>query len=182
MENSTLKTITTNILNEKDFLNLGKDFAKPLPQEISLESVKLFVSTMVPQMYSCMINHDFRSLLNSFSQEAVEALKFLSAHYVGNEPNLVEVNLVGLTPDQANKDFMELRIHLTVHAADSDGSPVILQQFWDVSGNHSFEGSLSQCPNCGAPVEAGTIVCKYCHSDLRSESTATIFVSRVQSY
>ena len=39
-----------------------------------------------------------------------------------------------------------------------------------------------RCPNCGAPIARGELVCEHCRADVRSVVTVPLVVSRLELY
>ena len=55
-------------------------------------------------------------------------------------------------------------------------------QVWDLQLGTQVTIGQPQCPNCGAPLARGELICGHCHADVRSIVEAPIAVSRLELY
>ena len=60
--------------------------------------------------------------------------------------------------------------------------PTVFGAFWDISQGQSVTLSRPTCPQCGAPVEMGSLRCRYCGGDVRMATQVPLLVTRVQRY
>jgi zinc-ribbon domain len=96
----------------------------------------------------------------------------------GARPTSVAVHLVG---SRLADGHPVVRAHLVIQVSGSDGSPGVTGQFRDLQLGGQVTGQPT-CPNCGAPVGDGELICSHCHADVRSVIDAPIVVSRLELY
>ena len=57
-----------------------------------------------------------------------------------------------------------------------------LVDFWDLQVGGRATVAPSVCPNCGAPIARGELICTHCQTDVRSVVDTALLVSRVELY
>ena len=75
-----------------------------------------------------------------------------------------------------------VRTHLRIQVQRPDGSPSVATQFWDLQLGAQVMVGQQTCPNCGAPIGGGELVCGYCRTDVRSLVEVPLVVSRLELY
>jgi hypothetical protein len=76
----------------------------------------------------------------------------------------------------------EVRIHVTVSAVAADGSKEAFGEFWDLRMDVQATMGPAQCPDCGAPLGAGQLICEHCHADARTVVHVPLSVVRAELY
>ena len=69
-----------------------------------------------------------------------------------------------------------------VDTHSADASHHATSQFWDFTFNAQVTVGQSTCPNCGAPLSGGELICDHCHTDVRRTVEAPLVVNRLELY
>ncbi len=97
----------------------------------------------------------------------------------GDTPDSVVLHLVG-SPMQDGKTA--LRVHLLIKTRTSDGGEGVNSQFWDFAVGAQVTVGQTSCPNCGAPLGSGQLICDHCHANVGQVVDAPLVVSRLELY
>jgi uncharacterized protein (UPF0212 family) len=97
----------------------------------------------------------------------------------GETPTAAVARLVGV-PTAGGRP--SLRAHLSIDARTAEGSDVLNSQFWDLQLGGDVTVGQPSCPNCGAPVERGALICGHCGTDVRSVVQVPLLVTRLELY
>jgi hypothetical protein len=97
----------------------------------------------------------------------------------GALPLSAAVHLVG-TPVADGRPA--LRTHLKVAVQTAHASEGVSGQFWDLQLGAQAVVAQPSCPNCGAPIADGHLICGHCGADVRSVVSVPLIVSRLEIY
>jgi uncharacterized Zn finger protein (UPF0148 family) len=75
-----------------------------------------------------------------------------------------------------------LRVHLAIVAEYDQGARRVVSQFWDLQLGAQATVAQPSCPNCGAPLAQGELICAHCGTDVRSVVEVPLLVSRLELY
>jgi hypothetical protein len=75
-----------------------------------------------------------------------------------------------------------LRLHVVINGERSGGEPSVERHFWDLQLGAQVTVAQQTCPNCGAPIATGELICDHCHADVRTTAEVPLVVSRLELY
>jgi zinc-ribbon domain len=149
-----------------------------LPPVTDLASVLGFVGASIRLVFEAENAQRPDTLRASFAEPVIAQLIRHGGGFIGSTPSAADVNLVGV-PGSSGPPAVRLRIRIT--AANPAGQPSYLEQFWDVQmGGGTVTVGATTCPNCGAPLADGAIVCSYCRADTRSAQNVPLLVVKLE--
>lgn len=137
------------------------------------------IGTAVPLLFAADATRNVDLLRGTFADGVVAQCLRNAGYLMGAQPVKVAVRLVGAHVVDGHP---VVRAHLAVQTRDADGDPGAQNQFWDLESDGQVTVGKSTCPNCGAPLGAGELVCSHCHTDVRSVADAPLVVGRLELY
>ena len=167
--------------NEADWEVLANQIAAGagMPTVVTPEMIVGMVGSAVPLLFAADAARNLNLLRGTFSDPVVAQCMRNAGTLMGASAHAVAIHLAG---SRVVDGSPVVRAHLTIETAKPDGSPTRCQQFWDLQvGGHVTVGQ-PDCPNCGAPVGQGELICGHCHADVRSVVDVPIVVSRLDLY
>lgn len=150
-----------------------------MPPVVSPEMIVGMVGSAVPLLFAADADRNLNLLRGTFSDPVVAQCTRNAGTLMGAVPETVVVHLAG---SRVVDGHPVVRAHLSIQATHPDGTPTRSQQFWDLQFGGEVTVSQSSCPNCGAPLGKGELICGHCHADVRSVVDAPILVSRLELY
>jgi hypothetical protein len=153
--------------------------ATAVPTVLTPDLIAGMIGTAVPLLFTADATRNADLLRGTFADPVVaQCLRNLGC-LAGAQPTQVVAHLVG---SHVVDSHAVVRVHLSIHAQGPDGSPGMQNQFWDLQSGDQVTVSQPTCPNCGAPLGAGELVCSHCHADVRSVADVPLAVTRLELY
>lgn len=159
----------------RDQITLGTG----MPPAVTPETIVGMVGSAVPLLFAADAAGDLNPLRGAFSDPVVAQCNRNVGTLMGALPKAVVVHLAG---SRVVDGHPVVRAHLAIQTTDADGHPTASQQFWDLQFGGQVTVSQPTCPNCGAPIGNGELICGHCHADVRSVVEVPIVVSRLELY
>ena len=153
--------------------------ASGVPLAVTPQQLTAMFGSAVPLLFesdragkSALLRGTFADLVIAQRQRNIGDLR-------GARPTAVTVHLVGAHMADAHP---VLRAHLAVQVQLPSSNAGVFNQFWDVQLGAQVTVGAETCPNCGAPLASGELVCGYCHTDVRSVADVPLVVCRLELY
>jgi ribosomal protein S27AE len=150
-----------------------------LPLAVSPDELLAMIGSAVPLLVAAQAAGDASVLRGTFADPVLAQCQRNHAALLTGTPDTVLVHLVGA---RIVSDQPVVRVHIVIHGADSTGTPTADRQFWDIQLGGDVTVGQQTCPNCGAPVEPGELVCDHCRSDVRTTVEVPLLVTRLELY
>jgi hypothetical protein len=148
------------------------------PPSVGLESLCRFVGDAVALLVDADKTGTFEELRRSFSPQVVAQLAAHPGDYAGCRPRAVRLTLIG-APHRDGDPVVRVRVRIEL--ADAHDGGVESDQFWDVQMKATPEHTAPDvCPNCGAPLGAGALVCGFCRAEPGPSSATPLLVARLE--
>jgi ribosomal protein S27AE len=155
------------------------DLGTGMPTVVTPEMIVGMVGSAVPLLFAADAGRNLDLLRGTFSDPVVAQCIRNAGTLMGALPRAVVVHLAG---SRVADGHPVVRAHLSIEANDPSSSPTRCQQFWDLEFGGQVTVSQPTCPNCGAPVGKGELICGHCHADVRSVVDVPIVVTRLDLY
>lgn len=150
-----------------------------MPPVVTPEMIVGMVGSAVPLLFAADAARNLNLLRGTFSDPMVAQCTRNAGTLMGALPKAVVIHLAG---SRVVDDHQVVRAHLSIKATEPEGKPTSSQQFWDLQFGGQVTVSQPSCPNCGAPVGRGELICGHCHTDVRSVVDVPIVVTRLDLY
>lgn len=150
-----------------------------MPPAVTPETIVGMIGSAVPLLFAADSARNLNLLRGTFSDPVVAQSARNAGTLMGAQPQEVVVHLAG---SRVVDGHPVLRTHLSIQATEPDGNPTRCQQFWDLQFGGQVTVGQPSCPNCGASVGKGELICGHCHADVRSVIDVPIVVSRLELY
>jgi hypothetical protein len=150
-----------------------------LPPTITLDSVLGLVRGAVPLIFEAQSAGTANLLRGTFGDPVVAQCQLNIGCLLSGRPESAVAHLVG---GRVADGRPILRVHVLVQGRGPDGEQTIDRQFWDLVLGAEVTVSQPDCPNCGAPVAQGELICDHCGADVRSTVEVPLVVSRLELY
>ena len=149
------------------------------PTQITLEIVAGMISGAVPLLFAADAAKDVNPLRGTFSGEVIAQCERYPGVLEGATPTSALIRLIGV---HAQEGHPELRVHLAIQVKGADGTESVSSQFWDLQVGGEVIVGQSTCPNCGAPLSDGVLICEHCGADVRGVAKVPLVVNRLELY
>jgi predicted amidophosphoribosyltransferase len=73
-------------------------------------------------------------------------------------------------------------VHIVISGQDETGEQTVDRLFWDLELGGQVTVGQPTCPNCGAPIAAGELICDHCRTDVRTTVQVPLVVTRLEIY
>jgi hypothetical protein len=176
-----VRPIPASVDNPGDWAALAAQLAADtaLPTALTPELIAGMAGTAVPLLFAADTAGNVDLLRGTFAGPVVaQCLRNLGC-LTGAQPQKVAVHLVGA---HAIDSHPVVRAHLAIQTLDASGNPGVQNQFWDLQSDAEVTIGQTSCPNCGAPLGSGELICSHCHADVRSVAKVPLVVSRLELY
>jgi hypothetical protein len=176
-----LAPVPASIDNPDDWQALAQQIATGtgMPTDFEPDTIVAMVAGAVPLLFEADATDNVDLLRGTFSDPVVAQCARNAGQCMGAKPTSVTVHLVGSRVDDGHP---VVRAHLVIAVGRPDGSAGGIGQFWDLQLGGQVTVGQPECPNCGAPIAAGELICSHCHTDVRSVVDVPIVVSRIELY
>lgn len=176
-----LTTIPVSIDNAADWQEIAGQISSEagLPTVLTPELVQGMIASAVPLLFAADAAGDMDLLRGTFADRVIAQCQRNSGTLAGAQPTSAVLHLAGAPMIDGHP---ALRVHLSVHvqsAADGEG---VSSQFWDLQPGAQVTVGQPVCPNCGAPIASGALICGHCATDVRSVVKMPLVVSRLELY
>jgi hypothetical protein len=149
------------------------------PTVVTPELVAGMIGSAVPLLFEADSAKNGKLLRGAFTDPLVAQCERNAGDLMGARPTSVAAHLVGVHMADGHP---VVRTHLRIQVQRPDGSPSVASQFWDLQLGAQVMVGQQTCPNCGAPIGNGELVCGYCRTDVRSLVEVPLVVSRLELY
>jgi hypothetical protein len=150
-----------------------------MPTGVTPEMIVGTVASAVPLLFAADATRNLNLIRGTFSDPVVAQCSRNAGSLMGALPKAVVVHLAA---SRVVDGHPMVRTHLSIQGTDPDGNLTRYQQFWDLQFGGKATVGQPSCPNCGAPVGKGELICRHCHADVRSMIDVPIVVSRLDLY
>ena len=180
-DQAKLAPVSVSVDNPEDWADILTQLAAGTgePSTLTLDLVTTTVGSAVPILFAADASGNMDLLRGTFGSAVIAQCQRNVGSFSGDTPNAVLLHLVG-TPVQDGGRV--LRVHLLVDTRSPDASQHATSQFWDFTFNAQVTVGQSTCPNCGAPLGSGELICDHCHTDVRRTVEAPLVVNRLELY
>jgi len=149
------------------------------PPTITPELVAGVVGSAAPLLFAADAAGTSDRLRGTFPDPVIAQVERNFGSFFGERPVSGTVHLVG---SPAGPVPPALRIHLQLLVKSAQGDDGVNSQFWDLAVGSQVTVGDATCPNCGAPLAVGQLICDHCHTDARSIVSVPLAVSRLVLY
>jgi hypothetical protein len=172
-----ISPIAASIANPGEWEAITKQVAAEsgLPTPVTPEILTGMIACAVPLLFDADAARDTNLLRGTFADSVIAQCQRNVGCLLGEQPESVLINLIGAHMVEAHAT---LRVRLAIHV---DGERVNTQ-FWDLQLGGEVTVGQATCPNCGAPIAQGALICEHCRADVRSVVKAPLVVSRLEMY
>ncbi len=175
------QTIAVSFDNEAEWSQLAQRLSLEggAPTQLTTDTLAQMLAGAVPMLFAADASRDFDLLRGTFQDPVIGQCERNAGCLEGQTPVSATVHLIGTPPGTGHPT---LRTHLAIRTTQADGQEAHIGQSWDLqTGAETTVGQVS-CPNCGAPIPGGALICGYCGHDVRSVVTVPLSVSRLEIY
>jgi hypothetical protein len=176
-----VQPVPARIENVQEWQAISQQIASEsgLPTQVTPDLVSSMVGGAVGLLYRADSTKDASILRGTFADGVIAQCQRFAGSMMSGRPLSVAIELVGARMSEGHP---VLRTHLTVEVEGGDGSDIVTRQFWDLQLGAQVTVGQSQCPNCGAPLATGELVCSHCQTDVRNVVEAPIVVAKIELY
>jgi hypothetical protein len=137
------------------------------------------ISSATALMYEAQSAGNAGLLRGTFVDAVVAQCQRNDTRLLSGKPESAVVHLVG---GRVVNGDATLRVHVVIHGQDESGQERIDRQFWDLELGGQVTVGQPTCPNCGAPIAAGELICEHCRTDVRTTAQVPLLVTRLELY
>ncbi len=173
--------IPTSIDNAGDWSELAAQIASEtgVPPAVTPEILLGAIASAVPLLFEADAAKDMNPLRGTFADAVIEQCQRNAGCLEGEHPISAAVQLVGAHTVDGH---CLLKAHLVIQVQSADASQRVARQFWDLQLGAQVTVGQASCPNCGAPLATGALVCTHCQTDVRGVVEVPLVVSRLELY
>jgi ribosomal protein S27AE len=150
-----------------------------MPTVVTPELIVGMIGSAVPLLFAADAARNPNLLRGTFTDPLIAQCALNLGQLMGRQPLSVAAHLVGSRVVDGNP---VVRAHLSIQSHGPDGATSSQNQFWDLQFGGQVTVGNPSCPNCGAPIGQGELICGHCHTDVRSVVDVPIVVSRLDLY
>lgn len=176
-----LATVSVDLDNPEDWDDIVQELAavSSISGALTPELLTMTVGSAVPILFAADSSGDADILRGTFADQVITQRRGHPGSLNGDTPVSVTLHLVGAP---AHEGKPAIRVHLLIATRSADGGSGANSQFWDFTIDTQVVVGQASCPNCGAPIPEGRLVCDHCHTDVRQVVSAPLVVSRLELY
>lgn len=176
-----ISSIPASIENAEEWQEIAVQIPSEsgLPTQVTPEMLTGMIGSAVPLLFEADVAKDAALLRGTFTEPVIVQRQHTAGCLEGQRPVSVTVKLVGAHMAEGHP---VLRAHLAIQAQQTDGTEAISSQFWDIELGTSVTIGQTSCPNCGAPIAEGELICSHCQADVRAVVQVPLVVSRLELY
>ncbi len=176
-----LSAIPSSIDNEADWGEISQQIAAEsgAPCTITPETIAAVLAGAVPVLFAADAADDVNLLRGTFADPVIAQCQRNVGCLQGGQPASVRAHLVGAHLAEGHPI---LRAHLSIELHGASDGQSASSQFWDLQLAAHTTVAQSSCPNCGAPLANGELICGHCGADVRTVVEVPLLVSRLEIY
>jgi hypothetical protein len=180
-DQALLSPLSASIDNVEDWEVVTQQITRStgLPVGVTADAVLGLIRTAVPLMFEAQRAKNMNLLRGTFSAPVVAQCQRNAGCLLAGRPTSAVVHLVG---GRADGGEAVLRAHVSIQGQAADGTQTLDRQFWDLRLGAQVTVAQPACPNCGAPIPGGELICGHCGTDVRSVVAVPMVVSRLDLY
>jgi hypothetical protein len=180
-EQLQLAPITASIDNAGDWDAIAQEVTRVsgLPLPITPDSLLGMIRGAVGLAFAAQSAGNAGLLRGTFADPVVAQCQRNGVRLLSGTPESAVVHLVG---GRVVGDHPTLRVHVVIEGQDDAGEPTVDRHFWDLETGAQVTLAAQTCPNCGAPLAPGELICGHCRADVRTTVEAPLVVSRLELY
>ncbi len=180
-ENLELAPIASSIDNLDDWGSFAQQIEahSGVPTVVTPELVAGMIASAVPLLFEADCSRNPSLLRGTFTDPVIAQCGRNAGDLMGAQARSVAAHLVGVHMAEGHP---VLRVHLRIEVLHPDGSSGMGSQFWDLQLGAEVTVGQATCPNCGAPIGKGELVCGHCRTDVRSVVDVPLVVGRLELY
>ncbi len=173
--------IPTSIDNAGDWSAIAAQISSEtgVPPVLTPEILMGMIGSAVPLFFEADASKDMNPLRGTFADTVLAQCQRNAGCLQGEHPTSTAIHLVGAHTADGH---CLLRTHLIIQVQGADSEQRAARQFWDLQLGAEVTVGQPSCPNCGAPIATGTLVCEHCQMDVRSVVEVPLVVSRIELY
>jgi hypothetical protein len=181
MSTTQLTPVTGSFDNREDWDAVTQRITQVtgMPLTVSPDDLLAMISSGVALMFEAQTSANANLLRGTLAAPVVAQCRVNIDGLLSGRPQSVVVHLAaGRVVDGRGV----VRAHLEIHGVHPDGTPSIDRHFWDLQLGAEVTVAQTTCPNCGAPVAGGELVCTHCGTDVRTVTPVPAVVTRLELY
>jgi hypothetical protein len=181
MSATELAPIHAAIDNPADWETLNQEIVSltGVPSAVTPDAIAEMIGSAVPLLFEADRTGKADLVRGTFTDQLVAQCRRNPGSLSGEQPLAAGVHLVGA---HVTDGHPVVRAHLTIEVRRPDGSQGVNRQFWDLQLGAQVTVGQGTCPNCGAPIGQGELICEHCHTDVRGVVEVPVVVSRLELY
>jgi len=149
------------------------------PTQVTPDMLAGMIGSAAPLLFAADAAHDVDLLRGTFADPVIAQCQRNAGCLAGASPTAARVQLVGC---QIVNGHAVLRAKLSLALQGATDGRAVETQFWDLQLGGELTVGQPTCPNCGAPIGQGELICGHCHTDVRSTVNVPVLVSRLEIY
>jgi ribosomal protein S27AE len=176
-----LTAIPVSIDNGGDWQEIAGQISSEagLPTVVTPELVEGMIGSAVPLLFAATAAGDMDLLRGTFADQVIAQCQRNSGSLAGAQPTAAVIHLTGAPMIDGHP---ALRVHLAVQVHGAADGESVSSQFWDLQPGAQVTVGQPTCPNCGAPIASGALICGHCGTDVRGVVKMPLVVSRLELY
>jgi len=180
-DQARLSPVSVSIDNPEEWASIMDQMSADngAPSVLTPELLTDTVGSAVPMLFDADVSGNMDPLRGIFADQVIAQCQHHSGCLNGDAPTSSVLHLVG-TPMHEGRPA--LRVHLLIKTRGRDGSEGVNSQFWDFAVGAQVVVGQSTCPNCGAPLGDGQLICDHCHANVGRAVDAPLIVTRLELY
>ena len=180
-EHLQLAPIPASIDDVEDWKEIGEQIESEAgqPTVVTPGLIVGMIGSAVPLLFEADATRDVNLLRGTFTDPVIAQCQRNAGCLQGAQPVSAVVHLVGAHEVDGHP---VLRARVSVQVQGADGSRSVNSEFWDLQLGAQVTVGQPNCPNCGAPIAKGALICEHCRADVRSVVEVPLVVSRLELY
>ncbi len=180
-EQLRLSAIPASIDNVEEWDGIAHEIAAEagVPTALTPEVIAAMIGSAVALLFEADETKDMNLLRGTFADRVIAQRQINAGCLQGAQPTSAVIDLVGVHMADGRP---QLRLRVLIEVQGIDGSASVTSQFWDLELGGEVTVGQASCPNCGAPIDRGELICAHCRADVRSVVKLPLVVSRVELY
>ncbi len=180
-EQLRLAPIPASIDNVEEWEGIARQIAAEagVPTALTPEVIAAMIGSAVVLLFEADDTKDMSLLRGTFADPVIAQRQTNAGCLQGAQPTSAVLDLVGV---HMADDHPQVRMRVVIQVHGVDGSASAMSQFWDLALGAEVTVGQASCPNCGAPIARGELICEHCRADVRMVVKVPLVVSRLELY
>jgi hypothetical protein len=180
-EPGQLAPVSASIDNVADWEEISERITSVagLPTLVTPDLVAGVIGGALALLFGADAAKDMNRLRGTFADPVIAQCQRNAGELLPGRPVSAVVHLVGAHMADGHP---VLRTHVSVQVQGASGQEMLTSQFWDLELGSQVTVGQANCPNCGAPIATGELICGHCRTDVRSVVAVPLVVSRLEFY